>query len=259
MTGGVAPSSGRRRAAAPSYADVMVRARVLVVVGALSLAACASNVDGAGPVTTAGATAATTSAAPGPSAGAPSPATTAIAATAATPTDTATTATTLVEADPALFSFATADDVDGWRTQNDPVMGGVSTGELAWADGTLVFEGQLSLANGGGFASLVSPPFDASSWASSDGVQLDVVGDGRTYVLQLRGDDARGGWTQPFATPADVAVTVRLAWEEFEPVDRFLRPTTATAALDPAAVRSLAVYLLDAREGPFRLAVRTIR
>jgi NADH dehydrogenase [ubiquinone] 1 alpha subcomplex assembly factor 1 len=227
----------------------MVRARVLVVVGALTLAACASSVDGAGPVTTTGAT--TTSAM---TTGA-----TTTASTTAAVTTTATTATTLVEAGPALFSFATADGVDGWRTQNDPVMGGVSTGELAWADGTLVFEGQLSLANGGGFASLVSPPFDASPWASSDGVRLDVVGDGRTYVLQLRGEDARGGWTQPFATPADVAVTVRLAWDGFEPVDRFLRPTTATTALDPAAVRSLAVYLLDAREGPFRLAVRTIR
>jgi hypothetical protein len=90
-------------------------------------------------------------------------------------------------------------------------------------------------------------------------VRLEVVGDGRTYVLQLRGEGARGGWTQPFATPADVAVTVRLGWDEFEPVDRFLRPTNATTALDPTAVRSLAVYLLDPREGPFRLAVRTIR
>lgn len=186
------------------------------------------------------------------------------AVTAATGTTTAAPAivpasTAAPTVAPTVFDFADAESIDGWRTQNDTVMGGVSTGERTWFDGALVFTGDLSLANNGGFASLVSPPVDGSPWATAAGVGLEVVGDGRTYVLQLRLDGAPGGWVQSFATTAGTPTRVTLPWSGFEPVDRFLRPRRADEPLDPAAVRAVAVYLLDKREGPFRLALRTVR
>lgn len=157
-----------------------------------------------------------------------------------------------------VFSFPSAAAIDGWRTQNDTVMGGVSTGERTWADGALVFEGELSLDNDGGFASLVSPPVDGSPWSAADGVRLGVAGDGRTYVLQLRLDGTPGGWVQPFATTAGSTVDVTLPWSGFAPVDRFLRPLRAADPLDPGAVRAVAVYLVEKRPGPFRLALHAV-
>ena len=156
-----------------------------------------------------------------------------------------------------MFSFAGPGSVDGWRTNNDTVMGGVSTSEVGWADGAMLFTGDLSLANDGGFTSVVSPALNGPVWASADGVTIDVTGDGRTYTLQVRTVDT-GNWIQAFPTTAGVAETVVLSWSSFQAVSRFLDPIPAPGALDPAAVDGLALYLVDGREGPFRLAVRAL-
>ena len=90
-----------------------------------------------------------------------------IAAAATTPTIGAVPATAAPPELPAttttngpVFDFVTPASADGWRVTNDTVMGGVSSGELAWSDGALVFVGDLSLANGGGFASIRSPAIE---------------------------------------------------------------------------------------------------
>ena len=134
-------------------------------------------------------------------------------------------------------------------------MGGVSTSEVGWADGAMLFTGDLSLANDGGFTSVVSPALNGPVWASVDGVTIDMTGDGRTYTLQVRTVDT-GNWIQAFPTTAGVADTVVLPWAGFQPVSRFLDPVPAPGPLDSAAVDGVAVYLVDGREGAFRLAVR---
>jgi hypothetical protein len=140
-------------------------------------------------------------------------------------------------------------------------MGGVSTGSLSWEDGALVFDGDLSLDNNGGFASAVSPTLaePVAAWSSSNGLALDVVGDGHTYVLQVRTAGQAGGWIQRFPTTEGVAETVDLPWSAFEPVDRFLNPTPPDEPLDRGTIDSVAIYILDKQAGPFRLAVRAIR
>jgi hypothetical protein len=166
--------------------------------------------------------------------------------------------TTLPPTPPAtVFAFAAPGSVDGWRTNNDTVMGGVSTSQVGWTDGAMLFTGDLSLDNDGGFTSVVSPVLNGPVWASADGVTLDVTGDGRTYTLQVRTVDT-GNWIQAFPTTAGVAETVVLPWSDFQAVSRFLDPVPAPGPLDPAAVEGLAVYLVDGREGPFRLAVRAL-
>jgi len=156
-----------------------------------------------------------------------------------------------------VFGFALPESIDGWRTQNDPVMGGRSSSAVTWADAALVFEGDLSLANGGGFVSVVSPSLVDPAWKWADAVTVEASGDGRTYVLQLR-TTGTGNWVQQFPTTAGAPTTAILSWAAFVPVNRFLDPVPAPGPLDPATVASVAVYLLDGQEGPFRLAVRAI-
>jgi NADH dehydrogenase [ubiquinone] 1 alpha subcomplex assembly factor 1 len=62
-------------------------------------------------------------------------------------------------ADKALASFSTDDAVKAWDSVNDGVMGGISKGGASrTAEGTLLFSGELSLANNGGFSSIRTKP-----------------------------------------------------------------------------------------------------
>lgn len=177
-------------------------------------------------------------------------------ATPVTPTTVVTTTTS----NP-VFDFATAGSADGWRVTNDTVMGGVSNGELTWTDGALVFTGQLSLANNGGFASIRSPDIDpqqAVAWADRTGPRVQVEGDGRTWTVELRTDDDSGGWISSFPTSPDGLTDVELSWASFAPVTRFLEPRVTDEPLDATRIVSIAFYLVDGIEGPFRLVVRSI-
>lgn len=178
-----------------------------------------------------------------------------------TPSQAAPTTVVTTTTSPPMFGFLTASTADGWRVTNDTVMGGVSSGELAWSDGALVFTGELSLANNGGFASIRSPDIDpqrAVDWANRTGPRVQVDGDGRTWTVELRTDDDSGGWISSFPSIPDGLTDVELPWASFVPVTRFLEPRAADDPLDPTRIVSFAFYLVDGIEGPFRLGVRSI-
>lgn len=90
-----------------------------------------------------------------------------------------------VEAAPALFlQFNGTEDEPSWRAVNDGVMGGLSKGGPKVKEGRLVFTGELSLKNNGGFSSVRTDdgPWDIDG---AKGMHLRVKGDGRTYSLRL--------------------------------------------------------------------------
>lgn len=160
-----------------------------------------------------------------------------------------------------LFDFVAVGSSDGWSVVNDTVMGGVSSGELAEIDGVLVFSGELSLDNNGGFASVRSPMIDqqsAAAWASRVGPRIEVDGDGRTWTVEVRTDGVEGGWISTLSTSSDAVTDTVLPWTSFVPVSRFLDPREADGPLDPSRLSTIAFYLVDGVEGPFRLGIRSI-
>jgi NADH dehydrogenase [ubiquinone] 1 alpha subcomplex assembly factor 1 len=186
-----------------------------------------------------------------------------------TPAPTTTTAATAAAAESAttakprepVFDFPTAEDVRGWSVVNDTVMGGVSTGRLAWENGALVFTGELSLDNNGGFASVRSPLIDptaAAGWADRAGLAVEAQGGGRVWTVEVRTDGEDGGWISTITTSADEIAAVELPWATFDPVTRFLDPREPAAPLDPSRIVSVAFYLVDGIESPFRLELRSI-
>lgn len=158
-----------------------------------------------------------------------------------------------------LFDFG-PDDVSRWSTVHDTVMGGRSDGTLSRTeDETLVFSGNLSLKNNGGFTSFRSARLRETP-AGTDGLELRVKGDGRTYIFScdMRGVPIfAGGYWQEFKTTADTWTTVRLPWSAFEPVN-FGEKLDGLPALDPAQLTAMGVYLYDKKEGPFALEVDAI-
>jgi len=155
-----------------------------------------------------------------------------------------------------LFTFDRADEAD-WIVVNDGVMGGRSSGFVAVLDGTLRFTGTL-VTQGGGFTSVRARR--EADLSGEDGVELRVRGSGRPFEVEL--DDGTRGYGRtvsrraPVATTAEWAV-VRVPFTAFRS-SIFGRPVNAPP-MDPSRIRSVGLYLLDGRDGPFRVEVDYLR
>eukprot|EP00887_Chlorella_sp_A99_P004628 scaffold4.g4628.t1 len=162
-----------------------------------------------------------------------------------------------------------------WGSLDDVVMGGASQSRFNVAprggeDGgpVGVFDGSVTTANNGGFASVrtrnLDPPLDLSAYG---GLLLRVKGDGRRYKLILRtggrSTEAGGGkgaaaehpgwdtmgYTASFETTPGTWQTVRVPFEAFVPLmfskfeyDGCLNPTFAPGPFE-LPLQSVAAYL----------------
>ena len=70
-----------------------------------------------------------------------------------------------------------------WRITNDSVMGGKSQGEIIPAQDSIVFTGEISSENNGGFTSTFHPV--TALVPNFHAISIDVQGDGHVYQLRL--------------------------------------------------------------------------
>ncbi len=88
-----------------------------------------------------------------------------------------------------LFDFSDPCAADAWRAIDDRVMGGVSRSRLRHdRDGHAVFEGEVSLAQNGGFASVRSSPGERGL-AGATACLIEARGDAKQFKLSLLTDD----------------------------------------------------------------------
>lgn len=157
-----------------------------------------------------------------------------------------------------IFDFRAAVDIEHLIV-NDGVMGGRSSSRLGFdRAGFAVFEGDLSLENNGGFAS-VRLAVQEGSMTDASHLVLRVRGDGQRYQARLRRGRSWDGvaYASSFETRAGEWVAVELSLESFEPSFRGSRPRGAQP-LDPAEVGQVGIMLTDKQEGPFRLEIEWI-
>lgn len=149
--------------------------------------------------------------------------------------------------------------VAAWTTVNDPVMGGRSTSTITFGDGGLVFSGDISLDNNGGFASARGPvdPEIGRRATGATSLRVRALGDGKTYLVKAETGQP-WSYIQRFATDAAIRRTYDLPVAGFQSVGRFLDPVAGTPPLDPSTITRISIYILDKQEGPFRLVVSAI-
>ena len=157
-----------------------------------------------------------------------------------------------------VFRFESPGDVSAWESVDDRVMGGSSSSRLVHLPGRgACFTGLVSLAHGGGFASVQSGvlPVDL---AGARGLLLTVTGDGRTYKACARTDDAFDGvlYQARFAPPAGRVALVRLPFEDFVPTRR--GRVVEAAPLTGTRVRILGLMVSDKQAGSFTLDIERI-
>ena len=168
-----------------------------------------------------------------------------------------------------LFEFATAQSVNGWSSVDDSVMGGISASTTTWVEtdgsGALLFSGRMTTEQNGGFTSTLGPSDQRLGQVATGATALGVsaIGDGRTYVMQLRaGRSGQDRWIARFTptstTGASNATLVSIPIDSFAPVSRFLRPITPNSPLDPSTIEQIGIYLIDEQVGNFRLAIEQI-
>ncbi len=155
-----------------------------------------------------------------------------------------------------LFDFNTAREAF-WQVVNDGVMGGRSQGYVTVEEGVLRFTGTL-VTRGGGFTSVRTNR--AADLEGYDGLELRVRGGGRTFEVEVDDDTWRRGRSvsrrAPFETTAEWT-WVRVPFSAFR-TTIFGRPVSASP-LDLANVKRIGLYILDGKDGPFRLEVDAIR
>lgn len=146
-----------------------------------------------------------------------------------------------------------------WFAVNDGVMGGRSSSAMrSTSEGGAVFEGNLSLENNGGFAS-VRTDVSEGSLSGFTRLLIHVRGDGKRYQIRLRTSTAFDGvaYAAGFETVANEWTTVEIPLASFAPTFRGYRPRNA-APLEASEVRQIGVMVTDKQEGPFRLEIAWI-
>lgn len=150
-------------------------------------------------------------------------------------------------------------EIEPWQAVNDVVMGGISrSGLTRTGDGTVVFAGDVSLENNGGFAS-VRTSIGKTDLSSYGGMVVRARGDGKRYRLRLRTDDRFDGiaYQANFDTVLDEWREVRLPFESFAPIYRGRTPRNAPP-LDTGKISQIGLMIADKQEGRFRLEIAWI-
>ncbi len=142
---------------------------------------------------------------------------------------------------------------------NDGVMGGLSQGiiEMTQND-SLLFKGNISLQNNGGFSSfrIAGKLWDLSAWK---GVEILVKGDGRTYGLRATTDEtflrSSVSFTADFKTVKDEWVKLQIP---FSKMKASWRGRKLDRNFDPAQIKGLGIILADKQAGKFALEIKSI-
>lgn len=166
------------------------------------------------------------------------------------------------------IKFQSKSSVDQWMSIGDRVMGGLSHGRLCFDErGFAVFEGDVSLENAGGFASVRRADLPLGL-AATTGDRLTVRGDGKQYKLNLGLDRTFDSIQYQAVFKVDKAGqgqnTAQQAWHDIElPLSCFEprfrgRFVSGQPPLDPERVCHVGLMVADRQAGPFRLEIRQI-
>jgi len=84
-----------------------------------------------------------------------------------------------------LVEFNNSSDIKNWLIVNDDVMGGLSKSNFYYSNKHAIFEGEISLKNNGGFAS-VRGNIDKIDVSPIKKINLVIQGDKKKYQLRIK-------------------------------------------------------------------------
>jgi hypothetical protein len=146
-----------------------------------------------------------------------------------------------------------------WYVVNDNVMGGRSEGDFRLQHGELIFTGRTD-TDGGGFSSIrtENAQLDLSGY---EGIQLNVLGDGRRYTWRLEtAAQWRGrpvSYWADFETTEGTWNTINIPFANFVP--KFRGSQLGGPDLDPGQITGMGLMIYDNRDGIFELRLASVK
>lgn len=158
-----------------------------------------------------------------------------------------------------IASFDESDSLKSWTSVNDSVMGGVSKGGFKRSEkGTLLFTGELSLENNGGFASIRMNPSELEL-VGTFGIVVKAKGDGRTYWVDLRVADqmSASSYRAYLSTTKGEWAETRIPFKDFK-LQSFGRDLPSKP-IRPVSIASVGFTVADKMAGPFSLEIEYVK
>ena len=148
--------------------------------------------------------------------------------------------------------------LDNWNIVNDDVMGGISTSYLSVSDEkNLIFNGNLSLENNGGFASS-RLGLKKNILKGVKSFIIRIKGDGNSYKLRLSQDNRRASYSANYKSINDKWIDVSISIEDFIATWRGYTYNNYPS-IDSERINSLGLQISDKQEGKFKLEIEYIK
>jgi hypothetical protein len=146
-----------------------------------------------------------------------------------------------------------------WHIVNDGVMGGLSSSKVNVEDDKIIFSGNVSSENNGGFASLRSPIKDYN-FENFSGIEIKIKGDGNRYSISMKETTYFSGYfyTSTFETQKDEWITIKIPFDQFK-LYYFGKETKSGKKIPLNNIKEISLLIGDKQEGSFNSEIEYIR
>ncbi len=143
-----------------------------------------------------------------------------------------------------------------WRIVNDGVMGGLSSSKaIVNNDSKIVFSGNVSLENNGGFASLRSPVKDYN-FEKFSGIEIKIKGDGKRYSVSMKETTYFEGYfyTSSFESKKDEWIIIQIPFDQFK-LYYFGKETDSNKKIRLNNIKEISLLIGDKQAGEFKAEI----
>jgi hypothetical protein len=151
-----------------------------------------------------------------------------------------------------LFNASNMKTENKWRIVNDGVMGGLSSSNvIVNEDNKIVFKGNVSLENNGGFASLRSPVKNYN-FEKFSGIELRMKGDGKRYSISMKETSYFTGYfyTTSFDTKNDEWMVIKIPFDDFK-LYYYGNETGSNKNIPLNNIKEISLLIGDKQQGSF--------
>ena len=142
-----------------------------------------------------------------------------------------------------------------WRIVNDGVMGGLSSSKALVKDDRIIFTGNVSLENNGGFASLRSPVKEYN-FEKFSGIEIKLKGDGKRYSFSIKETTYFNGYfyTSSFETKKDEWIVVQIPFNQLK-LYYFGKETNSSKKIPLNNIKEISLLIGDKQAGEFKAEI----